>query len=136
MHHKRRTKINKVSKQIISYIKNYTTWSTIIFRSKINLRTYNSILKKVIRQAKTAYFASTFNRCKHDTEKTWQTINKVISKSAKINNFPTHFTDDNKTFDDNQDIANRFNAFFINVGPNQANATYNVKNDHLTYYIT
>ena len=90
-------------------------------------------LKKVIRQAKTAYFAPTFNRCKHDTRETWQTINEVISKSAKTNNFPTHFTDGNKTFHDNQDIANRFNAFFTNVGPNQANATYNVNNDHLTY---
>ncbi len=54
---------------------------------QINLKTYNSILKKTIRTAKLMYYESTFYRCKHDIRKTWQTINEIISKSQKRNNY-------------------------------------------------
>ena len=48
---------------------------------RINLKTYNSILKKIFVQP--TYYESTFNRCKHNIRKTWQPINEMISKSQK-----------------------------------------------------
>ena len=89
---------------------------------KTNLSTYNTILKKIIRRAKAAYYESTFNLHKHDTRKTWTTINQLISKSAKSTTRPSYFVDNNKTITDKQEIANKFNNFFTNIGPNQARA--------------
>ena len=39
--------------------------------------------EKTIRTANLIYYESTFNRCKHNIRKTWQTINEIISKSQK-----------------------------------------------------
>jgi exonuclease III len=41
---------------------------------KINLRTYNRILKKLIREAKKQYYQSCFDKYKNDIKKTWDTI--------------------------------------------------------------
>ncbi len=59
---------------------------------QINLKTYNSILKITIRTAKSMNYESTFNRRKHNIRKTWQTINEIISKSQKRNNYRQRLT--------------------------------------------
>ena len=58
---------------------------------KINLKTYNNILKNSIRKAKQMYFTILFNKCKNDIKKTWNTIKSVlghpvntVSKSISI----------------------------------------------------
>ena len=45
---------------------------------KINLKTYNNILKNSIRKAKQMYFTILFNKCKNDIKKTWNTIKSVL----------------------------------------------------------
>ena len=54
----------------------------------INLKTYNSILKRSIRAYK-HYFASIFAKYKSDIRNTWKTINEIISRKKKTRNvFP------------------------------------------------
>ncbi len=50
---------------------------------KINLTTYNKILKKNIRIAKRAYYESCFEKYKNDMRKTWSTISDILNKSKK-----------------------------------------------------
>ena len=52
---------------------------------KINLNTYNKILKKAIREAKQNYYSQCFYRYKQDIKKTWLTIKDIINKSKNKN---------------------------------------------------
>ena len=65
---------------------------------------------------------------------TWGVINEIISKSAKTKYFPDIFKDGQHELKDDREIANRFNAFFVNVGPDQSrNIRYNGNKTHQTY---
>ena len=61
----------------------------------INLKTYNTILKRSIRASK-HYFAFTFAKYKSDIRNTWKTINKIISRKNKKKCFPESFNINNK----------------------------------------
>ena len=89
---------------------------------KTNLRTYNSILKKSIREAKRINFSRIFIQCENNIKKTWNTINKIIRKTA--NNTSIH-NDLNvrEELDSNILKANTFNTFFTEIGPTLANST-------------
>ena len=54
---------------------------------KVNLKAFNTLLKKTIRAAKYMYYESTFSRNKTNIRNTWKTINEIISKSPPKNNF-------------------------------------------------
>jgi hypothetical protein len=48
---------------------------------KINLNTYNNILKKAIRLAKKQYYEALFIKFKDDMKGTWKTINDILNKT-------------------------------------------------------
>ena len=50
-------------------------------------------------------------------KKTWITINEMLNKSNNKKEFPSYFIMKDKNFSDKQDIANQFNTFFANIGP-------------------
>ena len=56
----------------------------------INLKTYNTILKRSIRASKQHYFVSTFAKYKSDIRNTWKTINemKLFQEKTTRNVFP------------------------------------------------
>ncbi len=87
---------------------------------KINLSTYNKILKKNIRAAKLAYYEACFEKYKHDICKTWSTINNILNKSRKKKSFPETFKEDGQTISGKIEIANNFNQYFTNIGLNLA----------------
>ena len=84
----------------------------------INLKTYNVILKSI---AKQSYFETRFNQFKFDIKNTWKTINEILSKSKTNKSFPTYFKESNSIMTDKLEIANKFNAFFTNIGNHLAN---------------
>ena len=101
---------------------------------KINLRTYNNILRKVIRSAKITYYETKFKRHKQNIKNTWATINEILSKSVKTKTFPAFFMEGQTKITEDQEIANRFNTYFINIGPNQSkNIIYNGDKTHKSY---
>ena len=85
----------------------------------LNLRTYNRILKQMIRTAKKQYFKSVFNKYKYNMKKTWDTIKEVLDSSSSTK-FPKYFMINNVRTEDPKQIANKFNEYFVNVGPNLA----------------
>ena len=102
--------------------------------TQINLRLYKTILKKTIRAAKLMYYQITFNKYKYNIRNTWNTINEIISRPSKNDSFLTFFIDGQTKLTENLDIANKFNAFFTNVGPNLAsNIIYTGDKTHKTY---
>ncbi len=84
---------------------------------KINLKTYNNILKKAIQLAKRSYYESIFNKFKNDIRGTWKTINGILNKTKRKRNFPLFFKDRNNIMYNNTAIANKLNTCFANIGP-------------------
>ena len=104
--------------------------------SKTNLRTYNSILKKSSRVAKRIHFPRIFIQCENNIKKTWNTIHKIIRKTA--NNTSIH-NDLNvrEELDSNTLKANTFNTFFTEIGEKLANSiTVTNKTSHNEYLKT
>ena len=96
----------------------------------INLRTYNYvILKRSFHIAKQSYFEIRFNQFKFDIKNTWKTMNEILSKSKTNKSFPTYFKESNSIMTDKLEIANKFNAFFTNIGNHLASSR-----DH-SYYL-
>ena len=87
---------------------------------KHNLSTYNDILKKQIREAKALYYQSIFNKYKGDIKKTWSVISEILSKKHRKNNPINEIRINNRIYTKTKDICEKFNDFFVNIGPTLA----------------
>ena len=93
----------------------------------INLKTYNNILKRSIRTAKTLYFEITFQKFKYAIRNTWKTMNDILSRNKTKDPLPTKLRGNINVIDitNTLDIANTLNNFFTSIGRNLAqNITY------------
>ena len=82
---------------------------------RLNLKTYQRILKNSIKEAKRVYHFNLFSKYKADVKKTWSIIKDTLGKtnSQKIN---CEFEVDNRTITDPVEIANEFNKYFVAIG--------------------
>ena len=102
---------------------------------KINLKTYNKILKKIIREAKKMYYVSCFAKFKNDIKQTWLTIKGILNKSRNNKSFPEYFLIDNRKITDNCKIANEFNKHYNEIGPQLASSIIPPINKSFTNYL-
>ena len=87
---------------------------------KNNLHVFNCILKKAIREAKIQYHDDLFSQYRNDIKKTWQTISNIICKSNATRKTLDKIIVDSKVIKDKEEICNKFNYFFANIGPKLA----------------
>ena len=85
---------------------------------KQNLAVYNLLLKKSIREAKTIYYNNEFNQNRSNMRKMWNTISEIIHKQKNNHTSIKKICFQEKYISDQTEIANTFNDFFINIGPN------------------
>ena len=84
--------------------------------TRANLMAYNAVLQKCIRAAKQMHYESCFNKFKHNTRTTWDTINNILSSSHELKkNFPSSYIHNCNVMTDKTAIANAFNTFFTNT---------------------
>ena len=104
---------------------------------KINLRTYNIILKRYIKQAKKAYYQEAFQKHQNDIKSTWRIIkgNIILNKSQKQKNYPDTFLVDGKLISDKLIIAKQHNSYFSNIGQNLASEIITPNNKSFTDYV-
>ena len=57
---------------------------------KQNLKTYNTILNKLIIEAKKNYYQNEFHKYQRDVKKTWGTINDLMCRKNRKSSHPTH----------------------------------------------
>ena len=86
-----------------------------------NLKSYNKILKKLIRQAKIQYYSDQFDKNKSNIRHTWSTIKEILNKCKDKKEFPAFFTIKDEHVTDKTDISNKFNSFFANIDTNLSN---------------
>ena len=102
---------------------------------KINLQTYNRILKQNIRQAKKLYYQKCFEKFKKDIKGTWMTIKQIINRSDKIREFPKYFNIDNIEVSNPTEIATKFNDYFTEIGPKLAESILPPQGRYFTDYL-
>ena len=101
-----------------------------------NLNTYNRILKRSIRIAKRRHYQNIFNIYSGNVKKTWSMINDILHKNKQNTRLPVYFKQGEQKISDKKDIANKFNAFFTNIGKNLADKINDVPHKHFSdYYI-
>ena len=72
-------------------------------------------------KSKQKYYNQLITKYKNNVKKTWQIMKEAIGKIKHINNnLPRRLIINNKEINDKQTIAESFNNFFIDVGPNLA----------------
>ena len=76
-------------------------------------RTYNKLLKKSIKNAKSKFHSEKFDACKGNMKKTWTLINKIRGKNRK--EIKPIFKIDNERITNRRLIANKFNEYFVSV---------------------
>ena len=119
--------ISKKNKLYKKFLKNPT------HKNETDYKKYKNKLNHVIKTAKKAYYEKQFVKYKNDTKKTWQTINEVLNRNKTRKNLPDTFLQksSNNNVTNPQEIANKFNEYFVNIGPQLAKKIPG--NDNITY---
>ena len=80
-------------------------------------REYKKMLDKLKRKAKQEYYHTNLKNA-NNPKKTWEIINSLTGRTKGKNELSDQFIIDGHHTKDTKDIANGFNDFFKNVGPN------------------
>jgi hypothetical protein len=81
----------KYRDKMYTKLKSLSTGHPMYIPQKINLQTYNRILKKSIRTAKRNYYFERFDKFKNDMKRTWVTIKEILNKPKAGNELPKYF---------------------------------------------
>jgi hypothetical protein len=93
-------------------------------------------LNNIIKIAKKTYYEEQLIKYKQNSKMMWNTLNELLNKPKKIP-LPKMFVERNSSniIDDPKTIANNFNEYFINVGPNLANKIKHNDNNSFEKYL-
>ena len=88
---------------------------------KINeYKQYANMLTVLKNKSKAHYYSTQFSKYTGNLKQTWKLIVALIKRKTKSQSYPTRIVHNNKIFTQQADIAELFNSFFVNVGPNLA----------------
>ena len=104
--------------------------------AKINLNSFSNILKRDIRLAKSKYYHDRLNKFKSDSRKTWNIINDILWRNKSRKKIPQKFLLGENEVTDKQEIADKFNSFFTNIGPSFSNKIPTHPNKSFRTYLT
>ena len=104
---------------------------------KVNLSSYNRLLKKLIRQAKANYYQNSFTQVKNDHKETWKLINKILYRGSKAESLPEYMNVSGTQINSQQEIVDALNEHFATIGvklsdqigsPNESYTNYLTEN--------
>ena len=129
-----------ISRGILKCIKNKNIMYKSHFLSRnpakvTEFRKYSNRLNYLKNRSKKAYFCKHIDLSKGNLKATWKLIGTLIKRKAKGQTTPLRIVKNNKTYTNNDDIADQFNKHFINVGPHLASRIAN-SNENPTQYIS
>lgn len=84
-------------------------------------KVYKNKLTNKLRQAKKEHYNTIIQENKNNIKGTWNILNSVMGNKCRTTDLPNYFIKDNKVIKNMNEVANEFNSFFVNVGPNLAN---------------
>ncbi|XP_065667836.1 uncharacterized protein LOC136088102 [Hydra vulgaris] len=102
-------------------------------KTKAEYKNYRTLFEKVKRTAKSNYHKKQLEKCQLSSRKTLQVLNEIIGKPKINESFPKILHIKNKTIDNENNIANELNNFFVNIGPKLAAKIPNVNKSFKEY---
>ena len=87
-------------------------------------KVYKNKLNHIIKITKKRHYEEKLVKYKNETKLIWATLNEIMNRTThKHNLLPKEFSGNNPEdiIQNPQEIANKFNEYFINVGPGIAN---------------
>ena len=97
-------------------------------------KSYRNILTDLVRIAKKKHHNNKLNEAKNNMKKTLHVINEILNRKQNKSELPQRFQYNNKDITKPQQITDRFNDFFVNLGPNLAKK-YNHKSRDFEKYL-
>ena len=120
----------KKQKLYDKFLKNKTN------RNHLNHKTYNNLFKQIKNKSKKNYYQNLLLKYKNNIKKTWDVIKEVIGKTKlRSSILPRRLIIDNIETYDKKVIANKFNNYFVDVGPNLA-ANIPTSSKHFETYLS
>ena len=98
----------------------------------LNYRNYRNYLNKLLRTAEKNHYDNIFKENKHNLKKSWGIIKSLINKN-KQKRIPKEFIINNTKVTNENQIANAFNKFYVNIGPSLASNISNTDIDPTSY---
>ena len=86
------------------------------------LKSIEKDLAEWISEAKAKYYSDLFHKYQNDVKNTWDTIKTAINKRRHKSQYPDFFKINNTNIFDKTEIANHFNRYFVNIGPELADS--------------
>ena len=123
--------LRKLSKTKEKLYKKFLTNKTV--ESETKYKVYRNELNHLIRIAKKNYYNNRFSQAHNNLKSTWKVINELAGKKQSTRLLPSSFKVENNEVNDTRLIANQFNEFFVNVGPNLAKKFSNVTDGFRKY---
>jgi len=100
-----------------------------------NYKNYKNLFEKIKKNMKSMHYNSLFKKFQNDMTKTWKVIKEIIGKSKVVSNsLPRKVIVDELEICDQKTIPEKFNNFFVNVGPKLASKVVTPKNKYFTDY--
>ena len=95
---------------------------------------YKQLFEKIKEDSKKKYFQEKLSFYKNDIKNTWKTLKDVIGKTKiNENRLPKKIALENKEITDQKTIAEEFNEFYVNIGPNLTSKIPRNNNDYKSY---
>lgn len=89
-------------------------------QSEMRYKRYRNKLNSILNDCKKEYYSKLLAENMNYTKKLWDVLNKVTNNKSTKPSYPPYFKDNNRQEDDMGVVAEKFNTFFVNVGPNLA----------------
>ena len=103
--------------------------------AEIRYKSYKNKLTGILRYCEKEYCNKKLQLYRNDMKNTWKLLNGVMNRKMKESNFVSHFNYNDEEIYDKQDIANGFNDFFVNIGPELANKIVSPENNDVLQYM-
>ena len=90
-------------------------------KNERDYKIYQNKLNHLTRLAKKNYYSKRLDQAGNDIKSTWNTINELLGRVKSKSRLPVSFlNNNNEEVCDSKLIANDFNDYFVNIGPNLA----------------
>ena len=119
--------INKKNSLYKTFIKKRST------DSKNKYKSYRNKLTAILRKAERQYYLTKLERVKDNLGKTWRILNSITSRNTNSERI-REIIHNGKKINDDTVIANIFNNYFANIGPNLAK-TIPQASDNFTHFL-
>ena len=94
------------------------------------------MFEKIKRKSKTSYFSKRLKDVQGCAKKTWYIMKEVAGKiKLKHKSLPDRININNEKFKNRKIVAEKFNNFFINIGPKLAKKIPSGAKDYISYII-